>query len=47
MKIVLQKRKYSSDIKNQHMKEFLITQDRDLETKIYGLGFEITNYKQI
>lgn len=39
--------KYSSDIKNQHMKEFLITQDRDLETKIYGLGFEITNYKQI
>jgi len=39
--------KYSSDIKNQHMKEFLITQDKDLETKIYGLGFEITNYKQI
>lgn len=37
--------KYSSNIKNQHMKEFLITQDKELENKIYGLGFEITNYK--
>ena len=40
-------KKWLEEVKNQHMKEFLITQDRDLETKIYGLGFEITNYKQI
>ncbi len=39
--------KYSSDKKDQHMKEFLITQDRELENFIYGLGFEITNYKRI
>lgn len=39
--------KYSSNIRNQHMKEFLITQNKELENIIYRLGFEITNYKNI
>lgn len=30
---------------NQHYKEFLITQNRDLKYKIERMGFEITNYK--
>lgn len=30
---------------NQHYKEFLITQNKDLKYKIERLGFEITNYK--
>lgn len=30
---------------NQHYKEFLITQNKDLKYKIERLGFEITNYR--
>lgn len=32
--------------KNQHYKEFLITQNMDLKDKIQRLGFEIVNYKK-
>ena len=39
--------KYSSDVRNQHMKEFLITQNKELENKIYRLGFEISNFKSV
>lgn len=31
--------------KNQHHKEFMITQNMDLKDKIQRLGFDITNYK--
>ncbi len=37
--------KYSSNINNHRMREFLITQNKELENKIYGLGFKITNYR--
>lgn len=37
--------KFSSDIKNHHVSEFMITQSKELENKIFRLGFEITNYK--
>lgn len=39
--------KYTTNKKNQHFKEFLITQNKTLEDKIKRLGFEITNYKSI
>ena len=39
--------KYNSNIKDSHYNEFLITQNKELENKIYRLGFEITNYKQL
>ncbi len=39
--------KYSSNIKNNHANEFLITQNKELENKIFQLGFEITNYRQL
>lgn len=32
--------------KNQHQIEFNITQNKDLESKIQRLGFELTNYKK-
>lgn len=38
--------KFSKDKpKNQHQKEFMITQNMDLKDKIERLGFEIVNYK--
>lgn len=37
--------KYESNTKNQHFKEFLITQSKEIENKIFRLGFEVTNYK--
>ncbi len=37
--------KYSSNINNYRMREFLITQNKQLENKIYLLGFKITNYR--
>ena len=39
--------KYNNNRKNQHLTEFLITQNKTLEDKIHRLGFEITNYKNI
>ena len=39
--------KYNSNVNNHKVKEFLITQNRELENKVRGLGFEITNYKQL
>ena len=39
--------KYNTNINNSHTKEFLITQNKELENKIRSLGFEITNYKQL
>ncbi len=39
--------KYLSNVKNHHYKEFLITQNKELENKIFRLGFEITNYKKL
>lgn len=39
--------KYNSNVNNHKVKEFLTTQNRELENKIRGLGFEITNYKQL
>lgn len=37
---------YDKDMpKNQHQKEFMITQNMDLKDKIQRLGFEISNYK--
>lgn len=37
--------KYSSNVNNHRMREFLITQNKELENKIYGLGYIITNYR--
>ena len=37
---------YAKPTKNQHFREFLITQKKELEDKIKRLGFEITNYKK-
>lgn len=37
---------YANPTRNQHYKEFLITQNKELEDKIKRLGFEITNYKK-
>lgn len=37
---------YTKPTKNQHFREFLITQNKELEDKIKRLGFEITNYKK-
>ena len=37
---------YAKPTKNQHFREFLITQNKELEDKIKRLGFEITNYKK-
>lgn len=39
--------KFSSNIKNHHVDEFLITQSKELENNIFKLGFEITNYKML
>ena len=39
--------KYLSNIANSHSKEFLITQNKELLNKIFRLGFEVTNYKQL
>lgn len=37
---------FANTRKNQHYKEFLITQNKELKDKILRLGFEITNYKK-
>lgn len=37
---------YTSNIKNNNMQEFMITQNKELENNIYGLGYKITNYKE-
>ena len=37
---------YSTKNNNQHFEEYLITQNKELENKILGMGFEITSYKK-
>lgn len=39
--------KYQNKTKNSHTKEFEITQNTKLKNTITGLGFEITNYKNL
>lgn len=38
---------YTDDTKNQHLREYKITQNKNLEDSIKRLGFEITNYKNL
>ena len=38
---------YAPELKNNHYKEFTITQSRIVEGNIYSLGYKITNYKNI
>lgn len=45
--VIIHPCKYNSNKNNSNVKEFMITQNKKLENKIHGLGFEITNYKQL
>lgn len=45
--VVIHPCKYNTNKTNSNVKEFMITQNRELENKIHGLGFEISNYKQL
>ena len=45
--LVLHPKKYSNLIKNNNTKEFGLIQNKEIETNIQRMGFDLTNYGQI
>lgn len=44
--VIIHPAHYAITNKNQHYKEFLLTQNKSIKDKIIRLGFDITNYKK-